>query len=112
MAAEGTVAIPLTISFALFVALCLYLGELARRRGALVSVDEYYLGSRALNRLHFFFTYFATTYSAFMFVGLVGYTYLYGVGTLGFELIYLMGTAAILSILGPRIYERAKKLGS
>ena len=36
---------------------------------------------------------------------------LYGVGTLGFELIYLMGTAAILSILGPRIYERAKKLG-
>jgi Na+/proline symporter len=36
---------------------------------------------------------------------------LYGVGTPGFELIYLMGTAAILSILGPRIYERAKKLG-
>jgi len=40
----------------------------------LSSVDEYYLGSRALGKLHFFLTYFATTYSAFIFVGLVGYS--------------------------------------
>jgi Na+/proline symporter len=74
MALESALAIPLVTSFALFVAACLYLGELTRRRGVLTSVNEYYLGSRALGKLHFFFTYFATTYSAFIFVRLVGYS--------------------------------------
>jgi len=104
------IAVPLTASLIAFVALSIYLGQVARKKGALASIEQYYLGGRLLGRLHFFLSYFSTTYSAFMLVGLVGYSYLYGVGTLGFELIYLMGTAAILSMLGPRIYERAREL--
>gem|GEM_PF-2360136 len=36
MALESALAIPLVTLFALFVAACLYLGELARRRGAIL----------------------------------------------------------------------------
>lgn len=95
----------------IFIMIMLGLGEYARRKGALKSVEEFYLANRTLNTLHYFFTYFATTYSAFMFIGLVGYSYLYGVGSLGFELTYLMGTAMILSLFSIPIYRKAKKLG-
>ncbi|GAY26149.1 hypothetical protein ATG_13520 [Desulfurococcaceae archaeon AG1] len=106
----GELYLPLIAFFSAFMLASILLGEVARRRGALRSVEEYYLAGRTLSKIHFFFTYFATTYSAFMFVGLVGFTYLYGVGTLGFELIYLMGTAALLSLLAPRILEKARSL--
>jgi len=53
-------------------------------------------------------TYAATTFSAFMMVGLVGLTYQTGVGALGFELTYLVSTVTILSTLGFKIWKLAK----
>ena len=51
-------------------------------------------------------TYNATTYSAFMLVGLAGLTYAGGVGALGFELIYLSGLV-LVAFLGRAFGWRA-----
>jgi len=54
-------------------------------------------------------TYAATTYSAFMMVGLVGLAYARGVAALGFELVYLAATVGIVSLVGPTIWARARE---
>ena len=55
-------------------------------------------------------SYSATTYSAFMMIGLAGLTYTGGVGALGFELIYLIGVTLVL-VFGPRFWLVGKKFG-
>lgn len=57
------------------------------------------------------FSYAATTYSAFMFIGLVGLSYASGVGTLGFELVYFMGTLFLLYYIAPKYWLLHKKFG-
>ncbi|MCQ5376829.1 MAG: sodium:solute symporter family protein, partial [Candidatus Methanomethylicia archaeon] len=57
------------------------------------------------------FSYAATTYSAFMFIGLVGLSYASGVGTLGFELVYFMGTLFLLYYIAPKYWSLHKKFG-
>jgi SSS family solute:Na+ symporter len=68
-----------------------YISYTSRQKGK-VDLEDYFLGSRRIDGFISAMTYSATTYSAFMMVGLVGLTYRYGVAALGFELIYLMGT--------------------
>ena len=55
-------------------------------------------------------SYSATTYSAFMMIGLAGLTYAGGVGALGFELLYLCGVTLVL-VFGPRFWRVGKKYG-
>ncbi|MCS7144297.1 MAG: sodium:solute symporter family protein [Archaeoglobaceae archaeon] len=77
-----------------------------------VSTDEdYYIGGRNVSGIVSALTYAATTYSAFMMVGLVGLTYLSGVGALGFELFYLVGTLLLLSYYAPKIWRMGKEKG-
>jgi len=56
-------------------------------------------------------TYAATTYSAFMMIGLVGLSYATGVGALGFECVYLLSTIMLLTLLAPRIRLMASERG-
>jgi SSS family solute:Na+ symporter len=63
---------------------------------------DYFIASRGLSGFTSAMTYAATTYSAFMMVGLVGLSYATGVGALAFELAYLISTVAILATLGTR----------
>lgn len=93
-------------------AIYVLLGEVARARWRAETAEEFYLAGRSLGWAAQFLTYFSTTYSAFMLVGLVGYARLYGVGSLGFELTYLVGTAAVLALLSDRIRRRALELGA
>lgn len=72
---------------------------------------DYFIASRGLSGLVSAMTYAATTYSAFMMVGLVGLSYATGVGALVFELAYLVATVAILAIVGPRIWELSRVRG-
>ena len=62
---------------------------------------DYFLANRTLGSS---FSYSATTYSAFMMVGLVGLTYRGGIRALGFELIYLSGLVLTV-ILGPKFWQ-------
>ncbi len=87
---------------ALFFAIMLAIAHYGRRRTG-AGVEEYYLAGRRMGGLVAALTYSATTYSAFMMVGLVGYAWAGGVGAMGFELTYLIGTGLLLLIFAPRM---------
>ncbi|HNV94517.1 MAG: sodium/panthothenate symporter [Euryarchaeota archaeon ADurb.Bin023] len=73
--------------------------------------ESFFIGSRNIGGIVSALTYAATTYSAFMMVGLVGLSYATGVGALGFELTYLVGTLFFLSYYGPKIWKIAREKG-
>lgn len=72
---------------------------------------DYFIASRGLSGFVSAMTYAATTYSAFMMVGLVGLSYATGVGALVFELAYLISTVAILSTVGTKVWELSRRQG-
>ncbi len=75
------------------------------------SAASYFIAGRELSGIVSALTYAATTYSAFMMVGLVGFAYKTGVGALGFELVYLVGTLFLLTYFAPRIWRLARDRG-
>lgn len=83
---------------------------LARRAGRTSGrgVQDFFLAGRSLGGIVAALTYSATTYSAFMLVGLAGFTYIGGVGALGFELIYLSGLV-LVAFFGPRFWLVGKR---
>jgi len=81
-----------------------YISYTSRMSGK-VDLAEYFLGSRRIDGFISAMTYSATTYSAFMMVGLVGLTYRYGVAALGFELMYLVGTVFLLILFCSKILD-------
>ena len=84
------------------------LSAYARRRTG-SGVVEYFLAGRGIGGLVSALTYSATTYSAFMMVGLVGLTYKSGAAAIGFELTYLLGTVVLLSVFGPRFWAAGRR---
>lgn len=69
---------------------------------------EYFLSGRNTGGFVAALSYSATTYSAFMMIGLAGFTYSGGVGALGFELVYLSGLS-LVAFFGPRFWLIGKK---
>ena len=83
----------------------------AARRGLGAGAAEYYLAGRRAGGVISALSYGATTYSAFMMVGLAGLTYAGGVGALGFELVYLAGLG-LVAIFGPRFWLASRAFGT
>lgn len=75
------------------------------------SQEEFFVGGRNLGWVVTALTYAATTYSAFMMVGLVGLSYGTGVGAMIFELAYLVATVIILAVYGKRIWQLGQTHG-
>ena len=75
------------------------------------SQEDYFIGGRTVHWIVTALTYAATTYSAFMMVGLVGLAYGTGIGAMIFELVYLLATVIILSVYGKRIWQLGKDNG-
>ncbi|WP_022873113.1 sodium:solute symporter family protein [Nesterenkonia alba] len=94
---------------AIYVAVAL-LAAVASRSGGSGDMSDYFLGGRKMGGFVSAMSYSATTYSAFMMIGLAGLTYAGGVGALGFELLYLCGVVLIL-IFGPRFWRVGKTYG-
>ena len=92
-----------------YVAIALFVAYLSKT-GKQENMESYFLGDRKLGGFVSALSYSATTYSAFMLVGLAGLTYNGGVGALGFELIYLMGVS-LVAFFGPRFWVVGKKYG-
>lgn len=69
----------------------------------------YFVADGALGWIVAAMTYAATTFSAFMMVGLMGWSYQHGIGTLIFELVYLVSAVVLLAWLGPRIWDLAHR---
>jgi len=100
-------AIGLSVLFS-YIVLGTILAYYARRKGVRSSIDYYVAGYR-LGGILAALTYAATTYSAFMIVGLVGLTYLTGVPSFGFELTYFVATLTLLVLLGPKAWKLARE---
>ncbi|WP_067727488.1 sodium:solute symporter family protein [Oceanobacillus damuensis] len=96
-------------AIAVYVVIALFIAYLSRK-GKQNNMESYFLGDRKLGGFVSALSYSATTYSAFMLVGLAGLTYNGGVGALGFELIYLMGVS-LVAFFGPRFWVAGKKYG-
>lgn len=96
-------------AFALYVVLGTLVAVSARRDLA-QEVEAYFLANRRLGGLVSALSYAATTYSAFMMVGLAGLTYRGGVGALGFELIYLSGVS-LVAFFGPLFWRAGHRWG-
>ncbi len=73
--------------------------------------EDFFVGGRNIGGLISALTYAATTYSAFMMVGLVGLSYMTGVGATGFELMYLVGTLFLLSYYAPKVWRLGREKG-
>ncbi|MFC4076345.1 sodium:solute symporter family protein [Salinithrix halophila] len=80
------------------------------RTGKSESLSDYFLARRSLGGVVAALSYSATTYSAFMLVGLAGLTYQGGIGALGFEFIYLSGMVLVV-FFGPRFWLVGKTFG-
>ena len=78
------------------------------KRGMVRGVSDFFIANRTISGFVAALTYSATTYSAFMLVGLAGLTYIGGVGAWGFELIYLSGLV-LVAFFGPRFWLAGKK---
>lgn len=94
---------------AIYIAIAVITAFLSRE-GKSDSMSHYFLGNRKMGGFVSAMSYSATTYSAFMLIGLAGLTYSGGVGALGFELIYLCGVTLVL-IFGPRFWVVGQKYG-
>lgn len=84
---------------------------LVSRRFGVKSTSEYFVAGYRLGGFLSAMTYAATTYSAFMMIGLVGYAYATGVGALGFELAYLLATILLLTLFGRHVWRLARERG-
>ncbi len=81
-----------------------------RRKDTRKACPVTFLGNRQMNGFVSALSYSATTYSAFMMVGLAGLTYAGGVGALGFEIIYFAGVS-LVAIFGPKFWAVGKTFG-
>ncbi len=93
----------------------LFLGTLlafiSRRYFAGLSESEVFIAGRRVGGLLSALTYAATTYSAFMIVGLVGFTYEWGVGSFGFEMTYFIATVGLLLLFSRKVWSMARERG-
>ena len=80
------------------------------RGGAGGGLTDYFIWNRSMGGVIGALSYSATTYSAFMLVGLAGLAYAGGVGALGFEMVYFSGLA-LVAFFGPRFLLVGKKFG-
>lgn len=96
-------------TIAIYIIISLFVAYLSRS-GKQTNMASYFLGDRKLGGFVSALSYSATTYSAFMLVGLAGLTYKGGVGAFGFEIIYFMGVS-LVAFFGPRFWLVGKKYG-
>ncbi len=91
----------------IYIIIGIFVAMLARKKMG-TGMNAFFLANRQLGGFVAALTYAATTYSAFMMVGLAGLTYKLGVGALGFELTYLCGLVLVV-FFGPRFWLVGRK---
>lgn len=95
------------LAVAIYIAMGLAIAWVGRRHLG-IGMSEFFLANRTVGGVVSALTYSATTYSAFMMVGLAGFTYRGGVGALGFEFTYLCGLFLAV-YFAPRFWLVGKK---
>ncbi len=100
----------LFLALAIWILLAVIIAHYARTKIG-ITLEDFFLANRALGGFISAMTYSATTYSAFMMIGLVGFVYSSGVAAFGFEMTYLIFTVLLLSIFAPRFWSAGRKHG-
>ncbi len=98
--------------FLTILALYLILGTvlaLLSRKMQTGKLSDFYTSNQRLQGFLAAMTYAATTYSSFMIVGLVGFAYFTGAGSLGFELTYYVGTLGLLLLISRKTWRMAQE---
>jgi SSS family solute:Na+ symporter len=95
------------LAIGIYIVVGIIIAILARRKLGF-GMNEFFLANRRIGGFVSALTYAATTYSAFMMVGLAGFTYKFGIGALGFELTYLCGLVLVV-FFGPRFWLVGKR---
>ncbi len=99
------------VAVAIYVLIATGVAFLARGKGrSFTGLADYFIWNRSMGGVLAALSYAATTYSAFMLVGLAGLTYAGGVGALGFEMVYFSGLV-LVAFFGPRFLLAGKKFG-
>lgn len=101
---QYTVVTVLALYFILGTAIAWY-----SRRAGVKTAEDYYVAGYRLGGFLAAMTYAATTYSAFMMIGLVGFAYKTGVGAFGFEIMYLVATVFLLSLFADKVWSMARE---
>ena len=96
------------LTLALYLIIGTVIAFISRKIGIKTTAD-YYVAGYKLSGILAAISYAATTYSAFMMVGLVGLTYKSGVGAFGFEITYLLSTIFLLSYVAPKVWRLARE---
>ncbi len=97
------------LAIGIYVVLGFIIAFAARKRVG-SGMSEFFLANRRVGGVISALTYSATTYSAFMLIGLVGLSYTGGVGALGFEMTYLCGLFLAVFFL-PRFWLVGQRYG-
>ena len=108
---EVEISMIIIIALMLYIIIGTFIALLSRRYMIKGDPSDYFIARRSLGGFISAMTYAATTYSAFMMIGLVGLAYATGVGALGFELTYMVGTLFLLSLLAPRAWLLSRNKG-
>ncbi len=103
----GLAALIIAVYVAVVTSVSLY----SRRYANVRDPVDYFIAGHRLSGFVSAMTYAATTYSAFMLIGLTGLSYATGVGALAFEVSYLVFTVAILALIGTRVWELSRARG-
>jgi SSS family solute:Na+ symporter len=103
-------------SLSTYLAIAIYLGlgtavAIFSKKFLKRDARDFYTAGGRFGTLLSALSYAATTYSAFMFIGLVGLAYSTGVGTIGFELVYFVGTLFLLYYIAPKYWALHNRFG-
>ncbi len=101
----------LGLTIAVYVAIVTLVSLYSRRYANVRDPVDYFIASHRLSGFISAMTYAATTYSAFMLIGLTGLSYATGVGALAFEAAYLVFTVSILALVGTKVWEFSRSRG-
>ncbi|MCE4618115.1 MAG: sodium:solute symporter family protein [Desulfurococcales archaeon] len=93
---------------AIYLILGTLLAFISRKR-LMEGLDDFFTAKGRLGGFLSAMTYAATTYSGFMIVGLVGFAYYTGVGSLGFELAYFVATISLLVLFARKVRTMARE---
>lgn len=98
----------ITVSFVFFLTLMLCIGLYAKKFSKPTSKD-YLIASGDISVWQTVLSVLATTYSGFMYIGLIGYTYTRGISGIWLMLVWMLGEFFVIRFMPAKINDTTKK---
>jgi sodium/proline symporter len=99
------------VSFLFFLGFILVIGIFAAKSGQKTNAD-YMLASRSIGPIPMALSAVSTCNSGFMFIGMIGFTYLYGLSAIWLILSWILGDLAAWCVVHRPLREKSEALGT